>query len=373
MYRLACSEAGNDMDLNLYPPLRMPTKKTKLWKWWKSAVSSILTPSKPQAENLSQFTSHAQQVLALSRKEASRFNHNFVGTEHLLLGLMALDQCTAAKVMHNLGLEVQAVRWEVEYMIGTVADQKMIDNIPYTPCVKKVLARAVREAKELNHPNVGTEHILLGLLREDDGIAARILKRLDITAEETRSEVLRACAADKAPTDESGACQPETVPASSAVPRPMREAHMSNLTPRAQQVLLLARKEADRFHHSFVGTEHLLLGLIALGRGVAVNVLHKLGLNFENVRKEIEKLAATRPSQERVVNTPYTLDVRKVLALAARQAKALNHTYIGTEHIFLGLLEEGDGVAARALQNLGVKLEETRKEILKELDPNFGQ
>lgn len=147
---------------------------------------------------------------------------------------------------------------------------------------------------------------------------------------------------------------------------------MNNFTPRAQQVLALARKEADRFNHNFVGTEHLLLGLIKLGQGVAVNVLQKIGLDLETVRMEVEKLVGTGPDQKMIGNIPYTPRVKKVLSLAAKEAKALNHTYVGTEHILLGLLREGDGVAARVLKNMDVDIEQTRQEILKELDPNFN-
>src|SRR5580700_8161328 len=152
----------------------------------------------------------------------------------------------------------------------------------------------------------------------------------------------------------------------------MSDEAMSNFTPRAQQVLALARKEADRFNHNFVGTEHLLLGLIKLGQGVAVNVLQKLGLDLDTVRMEVEKQVGTGPDQKMIGNIPYTPRVKKVLALAAKEAKALNHTYVGTEHILLGLLREGDGVAARVLKNLDVDIEQTRQEILKELDPNFA-
>src|SRR6266849_4757126 len=146
---------------------------------------------------------------------------------------------------------------------------------------------------------------------------------------------------------------------------------MNNFTPRAQQVLQLARKEADRFNHNYVGTEHLLLGLIKLGQGVAVNVLQKMGLDLETVRMEVEKQVGSGPETKMVGNIPYTPRVKKVLALAGKEAKALNHSYVGTEHILLGLLREGEGVAARVLKSLEVDIERTRNEILKELDPNF--
>ena len=147
---------------------------------------------------------------------------------------------------------------------------------------------------------------------------------------------------------------------------------MNNFTPRAQQVLALARKEADRFNHNYVGTEHLLLGLIKLGQGVAVNVLQKMGLDLETVRMEVEKQVGSGPETKMVGNIPYTPRVKKVLALAGKEAKALQHSYVGTEHILLGLLREGEGVAARVLKSLEIDIERTRNEILKELDPNFA-
>ena len=147
---------------------------------------------------------------------------------------------------------------------------------------------------------------------------------------------------------------------------------MSNFTPRAQQVLALARKEADRFHHNYVGTEHLLLGLINLGQGVAVNVLQKMGLDLDTVRQAVDEQVGLGPEAKPSGNVPYTPRVKKVLALAGKEAKHLNHSYVGTEHILLGLLREGEGVAARVLKSLDVDVERCRNEILSELDPNFS-
>jgi ATP-dependent Clp protease ATP-binding subunit ClpC len=146
---------------------------------------------------------------------------------------------------------------------------------------------------------------------------------------------------------------------------------MSDFTPRGQQVLALARKEAERLNHNYVGTEHLLLGLIKLGQGVAVNVLQRMGLDLEGVRMEVEKHVGPHPEAKIIGNIPYTPRVKKVLALAGKEAKALNHSYVGTEHILLGLLREGEGIAARVFKSLEVDPVRTRNEILKELDPNF--
>ncbi|HOW97094.1 MAG TPA: ATP-dependent Clp protease ATP-binding subunit [Kiritimatiellia bacterium] len=146
---------------------------------------------------------------------------------------------------------------------------------------------------------------------------------------------------------------------------------MNNFTPRAQQVVQLARKEADRFNHGYVGTEHLLLGLVALGQGVAVNVLRKMGIDLETVRLEVEKAVGVGPATKTAGNVPFTPRMKKVLALAGSEARALNHAYVGTEHLLLGLLREGEGAAARVLKNLEVDLEKTRVEVMKELDPGY--
>ena len=147
---------------------------------------------------------------------------------------------------------------------------------------------------------------------------------------------------------------------------------MNNFTPRAQQVLALARKEADRFNHNYVGTEHVLLGLIKLGQGVAVNVLERMGLELDTVRSEVEKQVGSGPEQTTSSQIPYTPRVKKVLNLANKEAKQLSHSYVGTEHLLLGLLREGEGVAARVLQSLDVDIQRTRQEVLAEIDPNFN-
>lgn len=146
---------------------------------------------------------------------------------------------------------------------------------------------------------------------------------------------------------------------------------MDNFTPRAQQVLQLARKEADRFNHGYVGTEHILLGLISLGHGVAVNALQAMGIDLASVRMEVEKAVGTGPETKTIGNIPFTPRAKKVLALSASEARGLGHSYVGTEHILLGLLREGEGIAARVLENLGVDLDEARYEIMKTLDPDY--
>ncbi len=325
---------------------------------------------------MSKFTPHAQQTLALARKEADRFNHNFVGTEHVLLGLIKLGQGTGINVLRKLGVDLDAVRLEIEKQVGSGPPEgKLIGTVPpNTPRVKKVLTLAAEEARKLNHTYVGTEHILLGLLVEGDGVAARVLKQVGVEIEKTRIEILREIDPKfegPTPVQKGGIFSRLFSRTADKPGQGSKTPDTGNFTPRAQQVLALARKEADRFNHNFVGTEHLLLGLIKLGQGVGVNVLLKLGLDLEIVRAEVEKVVGTGPDSKMVGNIPYTPRVKKVLALAAKEARNLHHSYLGTEHILLGLLLEGDGVAARVFKNLKLDVEKTRIEILEELAPHF--
>jgi ATP-dependent Clp protease ATP-binding subunit ClpA len=140
------------------------------------------------------------------------------------------------------------------------------------------------------------------------------------------------------------------------------------LTPRAQQTLFLARKEAAGLNDNMVGAEHVLLGLILLGQGCAVDVLHKLNVNLEAVRLAIENsFPNQQPQSTREIR--FTPGYKKVLALALNEAKAFNHEFLGTEHFLLGLLNGADGIAARILQTQQLDIDRVRQEILYELDP----
>ncbi len=143
-------------------------------------------------------------------------------------------------------------------------------------------------------------------------------------------------------------------------------------TPRARQVILLARKEADRFNHNYIGTEHILLGLVKLGQGVAVDVLREMGVDFETLWLEIERAVGSGPETKVIGEVPLTVKARRVIELALEEARQLQHSYIGTEHLLLGLIREGEGVAARVLGNLGVDLEQTRRRILTKLKMEYG-
>ncbi|HVX14337.1 MAG TPA: ATP-dependent Clp protease ATP-binding subunit [Pirellulales bacterium] len=135
-------------------------------------------------------------------------------------------------------------------------------------------------------------------------------------------------------------------------------------TDRARKVMQLANQEAQRFNHEYIGTEHVLLGLIKEGSGVAANVLKNLDVDLRKIRLEVEKLVQSGPDMVTMGKLPQTPRAKKVIEYSMEEARNLNHNYVGTEHILLGLLREQEGVAAQVLMNLGLKLEEVREEVL---------
>ena len=135
-------------------------------------------------------------------------------------------------------------------------------------------------------------------------------------------------------------------------------------TERARKVMQLANQEAQRFNHEYIGTEHILLGLIKEGSGVAANVLKNLDIDLRKIRLEVEKIVQSGPEMVTMGKLPQTPRAKKVIEYSMEEARNLNHNYVGTEHILLGLLREQEGVAAQVLMNLGLKLEEVREEVL---------
>src|SRR5262245_53101499 len=135
-------------------------------------------------------------------------------------------------------------------------------------------------------------------------------------------------------------------------------------TDRARKVMQLANQEAQRFNHEYIGTEHILLGLVKEGSGVAANVLKNLDVDLRKIRLEVEKIVQSGPDMVTMGKLPQTPRTKKVIEYAIEEARELNHNYIGTEHLLLGLLREEEGVAAQVLMNLGLKVENVRQEVL---------
>ena len=163
--------------------LRLATGGHPEYPRWKGTVDSMV-------DRFDKFTDRARKVLTLAQDEAQRFNHNYIGTEHLLLGLVREGDGVAARVLENMGVELPKVRTAVEFIIGR-GDRPVVGEVGLTPRAKRVIELAIDEARRLGHNYIGTEHLLLGLVREGEGIAAGVLESLGVNLDKVRHEVIR--------------------------------------------------------------------------------------------------------------------------------------------------------------------------------------
>jgi len=285
------------------------------------------------------FTEQARQVIILAREEAGRFRHDFVGTEHLLLGLIRQSEDRALAVLQRLGLPLETVKAEVERALAGFPRTLTFGEVPFTPQAKRVFELSIEEVRQLGHDYIGTEHLLLGVMKEGQSISAKILESLGARLGEMRLETL---ALLRDPP------QPQTH-ATGATPV------FEQFTERARRVITLARDEAGRFRHDFVGTEHVVLGLIRDGESIATAVLQRLGLRLETVKAEVGRALAGFPKTLTFGEAPFTPQAKRVLELSIEEARQFGHNYIGTEHLLLGLMKEGRSIAAKILSSLSVR------------------
>src|SRR5947208_22233 len=211
------------------------------------------------------FTERARRVIVLAREEARLLDHDHIGTEHLLLGVVA-DDGDAAGALADLGLDLATARREVEDAVGRGAAPPS-GHVPFSPRAKKALGASPREARDDGHHHIRPARLLLGLLHEGDGVAARALESMGIALEAVRSQVEEIIG--------EGALSPSD--------------HLP-FTPRAKKVLELSLREAMQLGHNYIGTEHILLGLVREGEGVAAQVLVKLDADLSRVRQQVIQL-----------------------------------------------------------------------------------
>jgi ATP-dependent Clp protease ATP-binding subunit ClpA len=227
------------------------------------------------------FTNRARQAVVLAQEAARAHNHDYIGTEHILLGLLDADENMACKVLESLGISLETIRQQVEKRIRRVRRTRMTPSghIPFTLRAKNVFELSLREALQLGHSHIGPEHILLGLISEGQGVAAEVLVKLGADLEKVRRGIIR--------------IQPH-------VP-------IGKLTERALRAIALAEDEAKVHDHNYIGTEHILLGVLREGEGVAAKALAALGITLEAVRQQVEEIIS-QGQQSPSANTPATPD-----------------------------------------------------------------
>ena len=313
------------------------------------------------------FTDRARKVMQLANQEAQRFNHEYIGTEHILLGLIKEGSGVAANVLKNLDVDLRKIRLEVEKLMESGPDMVIMGKLPQTPRAKKVIEYAMEEARNLNHNYVGDEHLLLCLMRDQEGVAGIVLlRKLGLTLEEVRAEVLRLLGAKEDNAEAKERQQVATGPAAWIVGLDGQadKVDLSRFTDLARKALRLAEKEAQRCNYSVVVTGNVLFGLTK-GCGVAAAAMRGLGIVPERVCTEVVKRLTVCVGPVAMDSLPLSRNVQGALALAERQAEQWGHSYIGTEHVLLGLLREKGGMAGDILEELGVQPEAVRREVLR--------
>jgi len=292
------------------------------------------------------FTDRARKAMALANQEAQRFNHKYIGTEHILLGLAKEGTGLAAMVLKGFDVDLRKVRLEIEKLVRSGPDMVPMGKLPVTPEAKQVVDFAIEEADKLKDSSVDTEHVLLGLIRQNESVAVQALANLGLQADEVRRQVL--AIVNDAPV----------------APPFLYSEPWDRFTDHFRRVMSLANQEAKRLNHEYVGTEHFLLGILKADTGVAANV--------QKARDEVEKLVRPRPDKELPDKLPQTPRAKKAIEYAFEEARTLGHCYVGTEHLLLGLIREHDGVAAHVLVSLGLELDQVRQEVLDILGNGVG-
>ena len=313
------------------------------------------------ADRFDKFTERARRVLTLAQEEATRLGHNYIGTEHLLLGLVREGDGVAARVLALLGADSERVRGAVERLVGR-GDRMIVGEIGLTPRAKKTIELAVDEARRLSHHYLGTEHLLLGLVREGEGIASEVLESLGVNLEKVRMHTIQVLSQTSA--------ERSIEPGQQVISRGEGRADdaevwtlLETFDPYARLVLTVAQEEAMRLQHNYIGTEHIMLGLIGQPDSPAARVLADLGARPDRLRSAVEFIIG-RGDRLIVGEIGLTPRARHALMLARDEAQQLGQERVSPAHLLLGLLHEGEGIAASVLINMGMQLDTIRTHTL---------
>ena len=311
------------------------------------------------------FNDRAKRVLALAQDEAVRFNHNYIGVEHLLLGLVREGEGVAARVLDSLGVELSKARSAVEFIIGRGDATSTPSEITLSPRTKKVIELGIDEARNLGHSHVGTEHLLLGLVREGGSVGAGVLQSLGVSLDTIREKVVAVLGqqgADTSSVREAGIATP-------AGARAIASSHLviaaDRLDAAGQRALARAYWEAGRANEVEVAGHHLLLGLIRSEDKWMNRILTDLGIAPSVLAASIEAAAPRRdgPRPDIVLESP---SLAEAFARAGSIAAERNRGHIRPEHLLLAIANSA-GVGAATLEAAGATKERIR-ETLERMD-----
>ena len=292
------------------------------------------------------FNDRAKRILALAQDEAIRFNHNYIGPEHLLLGLIREGEGVAARALNSLGVELSKARTAVEFKIGRGDSTTSPSEITLQPRTKKIIELAIDEARKLGHSHIGTEHLLLGLVRESGTMASEVLESLGVSLDKARHQVIATLGQQRVYVAET---------------RGTPVGPFDRLDTEASRILSRAYWEAGRKQEERIGPEHLLLALIGDDSAWLRRAWKELEVDLDDLTARID--AAAQPPRE-TAQRGRLVPSEELLAVVDRAssfAAQRNSGFIRPEHLLLGIAADAQGIAVTWLRAVGVTPERVRE------------
>ena len=308
--------------------------------------------------NFDRFSERTRRALALAQAEARRLDQAPVNTAHLLLGVFGEGESVSMHALQAMGLDVDELRGFTVSILHMGLIETEGEGLSHE--AKHVLQHAIDESLQLGSASIEPEHVLLGMIRTNEGYAGNWLRSQGVTVESARAEIRRGQAAALLEDQPTGEHAPSTHTFRALVSDPE---HFSRFSERARKVLELAESEARRFNHDYVGTEHLLLALVREGEGVGARALTAMGAHLAKIRVAIEFIVGRGEPEPPAEAPGLTPRSKRVLQLAIDESRRMGHDYVGTEHLLLGMVREGEGIAAGVLESVGVTLDTARAHV----------
>ena len=316
------------------------------------------------------FTERARRAIVLAQEEAQRLGNNYIGTEHILLGILSEGEGVAAKALESLGIDLARVRAEVEALVAG-GGQTIQQEYVFTPRAKRVIELGFEEARMLKHNYIGTEHLLLGILRESEGVGARVLVNLGADSKNVREKTLALLGMEEPPpvpsrvtSVSSGMTQ---VFASS---RPSRSSLDDALTLAARHALLAATQAAQDCRVPVCTAEHIIFGIAHVESSTASRLLVDRGATASAIRGRFSE----SPSGAHIDDAEIGFSSAAQLSIhqAIAEAHRLQRRQANAEHILLAIASDGDNVGAELLKTLGVDLGDLTKALETYLNGSDG-
>jgi ATP-dependent Clp protease ATP-binding subunit ClpA len=300
------------------------------------------------------FTDRAKKVMNLARQQAQRFNHEYLAPEHMLLGILDLGEGLAIQALGKMSIDPDRIQGAVESMLVKGPSNAPMRQLPFTPRAKKVLELTMEEAGNLGHNYIGTEHVLLGLIKEDESIPAQVLLELGVSLKRTRATVLEVLASETSSRENLLVSGPAAMVAPSRVDVPF--AHFSD---RLKRVWDRAQQAARSGGFSLVSSEHLFAAMMTDSKGVAADVLRMNDTDRAGILTQLGHIVKSIDTGAPQLPIAMEPALARAIVVAFEEAAGTKSNQIGTGHVLIALLQQ-EGPTARILRSAGLELESAR-------------